>query len=76
MLKIHSYIKVKREIRKVAVPITSGLKQCWRNFDHVVKMWKPIIADYRAPNPASEHELIPCEISEDETGLVSMLQAI
>ena len=67
---------MKREIRKVAVPITSGIKQCWRNFAHVAKMWKPIIADYHAANPASEHELIPCEMSEDETGLVSMLQAI
>lgn len=66
-------MQVKREIRKVAVPITSGLKKCWNNFAHVVKMWATIILTMQAANPDTAHELIPCELSEDETGLVSIL---
>ena len=63
-----------RSIRKVRTKLFSGLDRCEANFQHVVTIWKPLIDQWHKTNQDSGKELVPCELSEDETGIIPILE--
>lgn len=66
--------QVHQNVRKVIVPVQHGPSRCFLNFQHVSKMWKPLVEARRKTHPEEDSDLVPCEMSEDETGIVANLQ--
>ena len=71
---IHAHIQIHRGIRNVRCKLHNGLHRCKTNFDHVATIWKSLIERRHKNNNGAAKELIPCELSEDETGIVPMLE--
>ena len=63
-----------RHIRKILVGLKPGLKLCEFNFEHTAEILKSLIQKRHETHPHERSDLILCEMSEDETGLVCVLQ--
>ena len=64
---------VHRHTRKFLLPMNSGLKKCCDNFCELAKIWKPFIEARHISHPKEANDVIPCEMSEDETGIIARL---
>ena len=64
-------MQVHRNIHSVRQPIKSGMQNCYENFRNLANAWSPLIEKRRATHPQN---FILCEMSEDETGIMPLLQ--
>ena len=68
------HTQMQRSIRKVKSKLQSGLNRCHLNFEHVAQIWEPLIVRRHKANANTVKDMIPCELSEDETGIIPMLE--